>query len=315
MEVITENITQEDLLSEVIDGLSKIQKMLPSKLFYDERGSNLFNTICDLDEYYLTRTEMKILTDNIKEISSFLGNRCLLVELGSGSSVKTKLLFNHLDDLAAYIPVDISSDQLIKSNQKLKEEYPNLIIYPLAADYTHWFNLPDIREEYYSVNAFYLGSTIGNFKPDEAKEFLSRIAKICGKRSGLLIGIDLQKDEEILNRAYNDSEGVTAEFNLNILNHVNNLLGANFDLSKFSHKAFYNKHKGRIEMHLVSKEDQLVTLNEHSISIGKGKTILTEFSYKFTIEGFAELAKDIYKVEKVWTDRDNLFSVQFLRAI
>lgn len=315
MEVTTENITQEDLLSEVIEGLSKPQKMLPSKYFYDERGSHLFDLICELDEYYLTRTEIKILSTNIKEISSFLGNRCLLVELGSGSSVKIKLLLNRLVDIAAYVPVDISSDHLIKSNRLLKEKYPGLKIYPLSADYTRWFSLPDIKEEHYSIDAFYPGSTIGNFKPDEAKEFLSRIAKICGKGSGLLIGIDLQKDEDILNRAYNDSKGITAQFNLNILNHINNLLGTDFDLSEFRHKAFYNNAEGRIEMHLISLSNQIINLNEHRIFISEDETILTEYSYKYSIEGFTDLIKDIYEVEKVWTDRDRLFSVLFLRAL
>lgn len=315
MEVTTENIPREDLLNEVIAGLSKTPKTLPSKLFYDERGSYLFDLICELDEYYLTRTETKILTDNIEEITSFLGDRCVLIELGSGSSVKIKLLLDHLKNITAYVPVDISSDHLIKSTKILKEEYPELIIYPLAADYTRWFTLPEIKKDYNFIDAFYPGSTLGNFKPDEAKEFLSRIANICGKGSGLLIGIDLQKDEDILNKAYNDSAGITAEFNLNILNHVNNLFDADFDLSKFSHNSFYNKQEGRIEMHLISRENQTVKLNGHLISISKGEAILTEYSYKFTIDGFAELVKDIYEVEKVWTDENKFFSVQFLRAL
>jgi len=315
MVVKTVEIPQEDLLSEIIDGLSQQQKMLPSKLFYDERGSRLFDMICELEEYYLTRTETKILSDNIEDITSLIGNKCVLVELGSGSSIKIRLLLDHLKDLAAYVPVDISSDHLIKSNRMLKEEYPDLNIYPLAADYTRWFSLPDIKEGYNSIDAFYPGSTIGNFAPLEAREFLERIAEICGRGSGLLIGVDLQKDEKILSKAYNDSEGITAEFNLNILNHINNLLGANFDLSKFRHQAFYNKREGRIEMHLLSLAQQVIKLNGHSFSIGRYETILTEYSYKFTTESFAELVKDIYEVEKVWTDGNKLFSVQFLRAL
>ena len=315
MVVKTLEIPQEDLLTEVIDGLSKPQKMLPSKLFYDEKGSRLFDMICELDEYYPTRTETKILSDNINDIVSKLGNNCILVELGSGSSVKIKLLLDHLKNLTAYVPVDISSEHLIKSNNLLKEEYPDLNIYPVAADYTRWFSLPEIKQDCCSIGAFYPGSTIGNFQPDEARSFLSRIAKICGKGSGLLIGVDLQKDVNILNKAYNDSEGITAEFNLNILNHVNNQLGANFDLSKFKHQAFYNKKEGRIEMHLLSLAQQVVKLNVHSFSIGRYETILTEYSYKYTTESFAELVKDIYEVEKVWVDRNKLFSVQFLRVI
>ncbi len=315
MVVKTLEIPQEDLLTEVIDGLSKQQKMLPSKLFYDEKGSRLFDMICELDEYYPTRTETKILSDNINEITSFIGDKCVLVELGSGSSVKIKLLLDHLKNLAAYVPVDISADHLIKSTKLLQDEYSNLNVYPLAADYTRWFSLPEIKEDYNSIDAFYPGSTIGNFTPEEAREFLERIAEICGKGSGLLIGVDLQKDENILNKAYNDSEGITAEFNLNILNHINNQLGANFDLSKFKHQAFYNKKEGRIEMHLLGLAQQVVKLNDHSFSIGRYETILTEYSYKYTIEGFAELVKGIYEVEKVWIDRNKLFSVQFLRTL
>ena len=315
MVVKTLEIPQEDLLTEVIEGLSKPQKMLPSKLFYDERGSRLFDMICELDEYYPTRTETKILSDNINEITSYIGDRCVLVELGSGSSVKIKLLLDHLKNLAAYIPVDISAEHLIKSTKLLQDEYSDLNVYPLAADYTRWFSLPEIKEDYNSIDAFYPGSTIGNFTPEEAREFLGRIAEICGKGSGLLIGVDLQKDENILNKAYNDSEGITAEFNLNILSHINNQLGANFDLSKFKHQALYNKKEGRIEMHLLSLAQQVVKLNDHSFSIGRYETILTEYSYKYTTEGFAELVKDIYEVEKVWIDRNKLFSVQFLRAM
>jgi dimethylhistidine N-methyltransferase len=315
MVVKTLEIPQEDLLTEVTEGLSKSQKMLPSKLFYDEKGSRLFDMICELDEYYPTKTETKILSDNINEITSYIGDKCVLVELGSGSSVKIKLLLDHLKNLAAYVPVDISAEHLIKSNKLLNEEYPDLKIYPIAADYTRWFKLPDIKNECNTIGAFYPGSTIGNFTPEEAREFLGRIAKICGKGSGLLIGVDLQKDTNILNKAYNDSEGITAEFNLNILNHVNNQLGANFDLSKFKHQAFYNKKEGRIEMHLLSLAQQVVKLNVHSFSIGRYETILTEYSYKYTTESFAELVKDIYEVEKVWIDRNKLFSVQFLRVI
>ncbi len=315
MVVKTLEIPQEDLLTEVIEGLSKPQKMLPSKLFYDERGSRLFDMICQLEEYYPTRTETKILSENIDEIISYIGDKCVLVELGSGSSVKIKLLLDHLKNLAAYFPVDISAEHLIKSTKLLQDEYSDLNVYPLAADYTRWFSLPEINEDYNSIDAFYPGSTIGNFTPKEAREFLGRIADICGKGSRLLIGVDLQKDENILNKAYNDSEGITAEFNLNILNHINKQLGSNFDLSKFKHQAFYNKKEGRIEMHLISLAQQIVKINDHGFSISRYETILTEYSYKYTTEGFAELVKDIYEVEKVWIDRNKLFSVQFLRAL
>lgn len=315
MVVKTLEIPQQDLLTEVLEGLSKPQKMLPSKLFYDEKGSRLFDMICELDEYYLTRTETKILSDNIDEITSLIGNKCVFVELGSGSSVKIKLLLDNIENITAYVPVDISAEHLIKSTGLLQNEYSDLKIYPIVADYTRWFSLPDIKEKFNSIYAFYPGSTIGNFTPVNAREFLGRIADICGNGSGLLIGVDLQKKESLLNKAYNDSEGITAEFNLNILHHINELFGANFNLSKFKHHAFYNKAEGRIEMHLLSLAQQVITIDHQSISIGKYETILTEYSYKYTTESFTELVKDIYEVEKVWMDRDKLFSVQFMRAL
>ncbi len=197
----------------------------------------------------------------------------------------------------------------------MNDEYSELKIYPLVTDFTRWFNLPELKEEYNSIHAFYPGSTIGNFKPEEARGFLERIAKICGSGSGLLIGVDLQKDENILNKAYNDSEGITAEFNLNILSHINNLFGANFDLSKFKHQAFYNKKESRIEMHLLSLAQQIVKINDNSFSIGRYETILTEYSFKYNLKSLAELVKGIYNVEKVWMDNNKFFSVQFLRAV
>jgi len=304
-----------EVLREVIDGLSKTQKSLPSKFFYDERGSQLFDEICLLDEYYPTRTELKILSDNINEIASNIGDECILVELGSGSSIKIRLLIDHLSTLAAYIPVDISTNHLLNSAENLKADHPELVIHPLIADYTKEFSLPEIKEHYRTIDAFYPGSTIGNFTPVKARKFLSRIAKTCGIGSGLLIGVDLKKDRDVLNAAYNDSKNVTAEFNLNILKNINKLVESDFDLYKFKHHAFYNEEEGRIEMHLISKEKQSVHIEDHTIGIEKNETILTEYSYKYTIEEFAKLVKGIYSLEKVWVDKNELFSVQFLRAL
>lgn len=315
MENTTKEQKQESLLTEVLEGLSKPQKTLPSKLFYDERGSQLFDEICELDEYYLTRTEMQIMQDNIEDIVSRIGDKCVLVELGSGSSVKIRFLINHLHDLVAYIPVDISEDHLIKSVANLKADHPDLVVYPLVADYTSWFTLPEIKDYYRTIDAYYPGSTIGNFTPGEARKFLKRIASICGSRGGLLIGVDLKKDKEILDAAYNDKKGVTAEFNLNMLNHINNKLKADFDLNNFSHYAFYNEQQGRIEMHLVSEEDQCVSINSNKIYLQAKETILTEYSYKYSLDDFAEIVKEIYEVEKVWMDNNQLFSIQFLRAL
>lgn len=310
-----QDILQSETLDEIIIGLCKPQKSLPSKLFYDERGSQLFDEICELEEYYPTRTEIKIMRDNIEEIASYIGDDCLLVELGSGSSVKIRLLIDHLPTLAAYIPVDISAEHLIKSAANLKADHQQLVVHPLVADYTKDFSLPTINEPFKTIDAFYPGSTIGNFTHEEARAFLSRVAITCGKAGGLLIGVDLKKDINILNAAYNDKKNITAEFNLNILNHLNNLLGANFYLNKFKHHAFYNEKYGRIEMHLVSNEQQNVQIENYSFSFEEEETILTEYSYKYSLEDFKQVTSGIYKVEKVWVDEKKLFSVQFLRAI
>jgi len=310
-----QDVLHNETLNEVINGLSKPQKSLPSKLFYDEKGSQLFDEICELEEYYPTRTEIKIMSDNIEEIASYIGDDCLLVELGSGSSVKIRLLIDHLPTLSAYVPVDISSEHLLKSADNLKADHLQLVVHPLVADYTKDFSLPKINEPFKTIDAFYPGSTIGNFTHKEAKSFLNRIAKTCGEESGLLIGVDLKKDKNILNAAYNDKKNVTAEFNLNILNHLNNLLDADFNLNKFKHHAFYNEEFGRIEMHLVSNEKQNVQIEDHSFSFEEDEAILTEYSYKYSLEDFKQIASGIYEVEKVWIDEKRLFSVQFLRAI
>lgn len=315
MQVKTQGTHHEDILDEILEGLKKSPKRLPTKLFYDEKGSQLFDKICELDEYYTTRTELKILDDNIDEIVSHFGDDCLLVELGSGSSVKIRLLIDHVQTLAAYVPVDISSEHLVYSTECLKADHPDLKIYPLVADYTKRFSLPQINEKYKAIDAFYPGSTIGNFTPEEARSFLARIANTCGKNSGMLIGVDLKKEKKILDAAYNDSKGITAEFNLNLLSHINNLVSADFDINKFSHNAFYNEKYGRIEMHLISKVNQEVKINDELINFDKDENILTEYSYKYSPRDFKKLVEGIYDVEKIWIDDKKLFSVQFLRVV
>ena len=315
MQVKTQDTHHEDILDEIIDGLKKSPKRLPTKLFYDEKGSQLFDKICDLDEYYPTRTELKILDDNIEEITSYFGDDCVLVELGSGSSVKIRLLIDHLPTLSAYVPVDISSEHLAYSVECLKADHPGLKVYPLVADYTKDFALPMIKENYKTIDAFYPGSTIGNFTPEKARSFLQRIATTCGKNSGLLIGVDLKKEKNILDAAYNDNKGITAEFNLNILNHINDLVKSDFEINKFSHDAFYNEDVGRIEMHLISKEAQEVNIDDTVISFAKGENILTEYSYKYSLQDFKKLVDGVYDVEKIWVDDNRLFSVQFLRVV
>jgi dimethylhistidine N-methyltransferase len=305
---------RQQILDDVILGLSKENKELSSKLFYDEKGSKLFDQICELEEYYPTRTETKILKTNLDKILNYFEKETLLIELGSGSSTKTRILLDALNDLAAYIPVDISADFLYKTSDQLSAIYPSLNIIPVCADYTKSFEIPSIENFYNKKIVFYPGSTIGNFKPAQAKKFLHLIAEICDIGGGLLIGVDLKKEEEILEAAYNDSRGITAAFNLNVLQRLNNELNADFDISKFRHKAFYNEDKGRIEMHLVSTAKQVVSIGNTSFYFQKNETIHTENSYKYSLDEFKDLAADYFEVKNIWTDDRQLFSVQYLQA-
>jgi dimethylhistidine N-methyltransferase len=286
--------------------------MLPSKLFYDERGSKLFDLICELDEYYPTRTESLIMKDNIDDIVSVFKENSLFIEYGSGSSMKTRLLLDNLNDLAGYVPIDISEEHLLKTAERLREEYTDLEILPLAADYTKPFDLPEIHKKVEHKITYFPGSTIGNFAKKEAKEFLELIAETCGANGGLLIGIDLHKDKKVLEAAYNDKENVTAEFNLNILERINREFGADFEVENFSHHAFYDEDEQRIEMHLVSEEEQTVTINDRKFYFNKCETILTEYSHKYTLSGFARLTGDFFDIQKIWMDKNKYFSVLYL---
>lgn len=298
----------------VREGLSGQRKELPSKLFYDERGSNLFDEITKLEEYYPTRTEMKIMEDNISEIGKLLGEGTVLVELGSGSSEKIRLLLDNIPGLAAYIPIDISEDHLQNSVNKLSHDYPDLKIIPLYADYTKSINLPEIPVPYDHISAFYPGSTIGNFKPLEAKNFLRRISRLIGRNGGIIIGVDMKKDKDILEAAYNDSKGITAEFNLNILRHINETTGSDFKIENFKHHSFYNPEQGRIEMHLISTVDQSIKMNGTVLHLKKNDDILTEYSYKYTLKEFENLVSDFFEVRNAWVDENQFFSVQYLRV-
>ena len=307
--------SRDGFLSETIAGLSQPQKMLPCKFFYDEHGSRLFNEICELEEYYPTRAENRILRDNIKEIADFIGRGCRLVEFGSGTSAKTRHLLTHLRDISEYIPIDISGQQLIESAVQLASEFPDLEINPIEADYGGIFKLPDSTRKPKRTVAFFPGSTIGNLQPHEAIAFLRNITFLCGTGGGLLIGVDRKKERRILEAAYNDSKGVTAKFNLNILARANRELGANFDLSAFHHRAPYNETQGRIEMHLVSKYPQIAGVDSHEFSFEEGEYITTEYSYKYTLKGFERLAlKAGFEPVRHWKDSDKLFSVLFLQV-
>ena len=259
-----------------------------------KRGSELFDEICELDEYYPTRTEIKIMQDNIEEIGSLLGEGTLLIELGSGSSIKIRLLLDYIPGLAGYVPVDISEKHLIESvAEYLKKDYPHIDIYPFVADYTKDFSIPRNQKILLIIKLFIIPVLqLVILHREEAKEFLGRIAKIIGPNGGLVIGVDLKKDIKILEAAYNDKKGITAEFNLNILNHINTELNTKFDRDNFNHYAFFNKEFGRIEMHLVSNREQDIKINGSSVHFNNGEHIITEYSNKYTPEEFAELASD-----------------------
>lgn len=302
-------------LADVLEGLSAPHKTLPCKYFYDERGSHLFDLICELEEYYPTRTETGIICANIDQIASLFDPGALVVEYGSGSSKKTRILLDRLPWISAYVPVDISREHLAASAEGLRSRYPHLEVLPVCADYTCAFELPEIDTPPSRVIAFFPGSTIGNFHPDEAVGFLTGIRQLCGPDGGLLIGVDLKKDLPTLELAYNDRQGVTAAFNLNLLERINQEAGADFELGQFHHHAFYNPWHGRIEMHLASMCDQKAHVGGRLIRFEAGETILTECSYKYTLPQFAALAEEArFKVEKVWTDDRSYFSVQYLTA-
>lgn len=298
---------------EVLCGLRKPQKELPSKFFYDERGSELFERICALDEYYPTRLELGIMRDFAGEIVAVLGPHCLLVEYGSGSSTKTRILLDHLTQPAAYVPIDISKELLIQAALTLVEAYPDVEVLPVCADYTTDFCLPTPATQPTRTVVYYPGSTIGNFDREPALHFLRHIAGACGQGGGMLIGVDLRKDPVKLHHAYNDWEGVTAAFNLNLLARINIELEADFHLERFRHYAFYNPREGRVEMHLVSLDNQIVHVGDAEFSFTIGESIWTESSYKYRVDEFAALAAVAgFRVEHVWMDPQELFSVQYL---
>jgi dimethylhistidine N-methyltransferase len=302
-----------DELDEIVAGLSRPEKMISPKYFYDERGSQLFDSITRLPEYYPTETELGIMRDNIGEIVSLVGKQASLIEFGSGSSLKTRILLEHLDELAAYVTVDISEDHLLDSARQLRKEFPDLDVIPLVADFTQAFELPSPAIMPLRNVVYFPGSTIGNFTHDAAHELLRVMHQEAGEGGALLIGVDLQKDPDIIWRAYNDSAGVTAEFNLNMLRHLNREFDADFDLDAWEHNAEYNEDEGRIEIRLISDKDQEVRVGDRSFSIDQDEAILTEYSHKYTLEGFAGMAAAAgFRVEHVWMDAERLFSVQFL---
>lgn len=290
-------------------GLAKSPKTLPCKYFYDARGARLFEQICELDEYYPTRTELSIMRDHVAEMAQVIGPRARVVELGSGEGVKTRLLLEALERPVEYVPVDISAEQLAHVARSLRQRFPYVRISPIVADYTHAFALPPCPGAARTV-AYFAGSTIGNFEPEDALTFLTRTAALCGPGGGLLLGVDLKKDTNVLEAAYNDREGVTAAFNMNLLSRINRELGGDFREDAFRHQAIYNEALGRIEMHLFSKVSQRVHVGPATFGFEAGESIVTEYSYKYDVEQMAALAARAgFKRERVWTDRENRFSV------
>jgi dimethylhistidine N-methyltransferase len=303
----------ESFLAEVLIGLRKPQKELPSKYFYDERGSELFERICELKEYYITRIEASIMQAHIKEISELIGPHVLVIEHGCGNCEKVRFLMDHLQDPVAFIPIDISKEQLLQVAKELDSIYPQLQILPVCADYTSSFELPIPKQESKRTVVYFPGSTISNFDPIPAKYFLGHVADLCRSGGALLIGVDLKKDPAVLHNAYNDSEGLTAAFNLNLLERINRELDCDFRLDGFQHYAFYNPRESRVEMHLISQKRQVVHINGETIPFIRGESIWTESSYKYNLDEFEQLAAAAgFRVERVWMDKQQWFSVQYL---
>jgi L-histidine N-alpha-methyltransferase len=303
---------QKTFLADVLAGLGSTPKRLPAKYFYDAAGSALFEEITRLPEYYPTRTELGILRDRGAEIAAAVPPGAALVEFGSGSSVKVRLLLEHLHDLAVHVPVDVSAEMLDTEAKALAADFPRLVVKPVAADFTSPFRLPAEAAGRPHVG-FFPGSTIGNFEPQEAASFLRQAGEILGQGPSFIVGVDLVKDPAVLKAAYDDSAGVTARFNLNVLARINRELGGEFDLAQFAHRAFFNAGLSRVEMHLVSRIAQQVRIGSHLVDFEAGETIHTENSYKYTLDSFRALAQSAgWRPERVWTDRDNLFSVHLL---
>jgi dimethylhistidine N-methyltransferase len=301
-----------EFLTESLEGLSQRQKTLSCKYLYDKHGSDLFQKICELPEYYVTRTETQLLSEISGEISDVIGSGSELIEYGTGSSKKMRLVLDALKDPEAFIAVDISREHLLHATEALAADRPDLTVHAVCADFTLPLDLP-LRNGGGKRVAFFPGSSLGNFADGEAVSFLKGIAKTVGAGGGLLIGLDLKKDSAVLEAAYDDAQGVTAAFNMNLLVRLNNECGANFKLDNFRHKAHYNSEVGRVEMHLVSLKVQSVTIGSQTVEFSKNETIHTESSHKYDIGEFQDLASQAgFTPVKVWTDTDNLFSIHYL---
>lgn len=310
----------EDSYSEVLQGLSRTPKILPTRFLYDKRGSDLFDRICEQEEYYLTRTEMKILRQHHQDIAEVLED-AILIEYGSGSSQKIRILLDSAPHLSTYVAIDISKQHLYEACHNLTTAYPHLQSIAICADYMSPIRLPDAPAFSQIIShkrrvAFFPGSTIGNMEPEQALKFLRNMAALVQHQGGVLIGVDLKKEAAILEPAYDDLQGVSADFALNGLIHLNQALGMDFQPNNFHYCAPYNAEKGRIEMQLRSQVDQVVHLGDQPIAIATGETIVTEYSYKYSVEEFQTLAIAAgFQPKGLWQDDRQLFSIHYLVAI
>ena len=305
----------EEARAEIIEGLTAPQKQISPKYFYDERGSKLFDAICELPEYYPTRTEREIMRRHLPEIAALIGPEAAVIEFGAGSNTKARQLLRGLERPVAYVPVEISGEYLAGQAAELEAEFRGLSIEPVVADFTKPFDLPEHPHEPARNVIFFPGSTIGNFTRAEAKDLLEVMRAEAKPGGALLIGVDLIKDVDVVLAAYNDSAGVTAAFNLNALRHLNEAVEADFDLDGFEHEAIYDTRHDRVEIRLVSLKEQSVEIAGEKISFEKGEKILTEYSHKYSVEMFRELAgRAGWSAEALWVDDKNLFSVHFLTA-
>lgn len=299
---------------DVLEGLSSRPKRLPCKYFYDEEGSRLFERICELEEYYPTRTELSIMRAHVDEMAVRLGPRVRLVELGAGAGVKTRLLLDHLEAPACYVPIDIGRDMLLRTAETIAKAHPDIVVQPVCADYTRRVTLPE-HSGHRATVAYFPGSTIGNFARAEAVGFLSRLARLVGRRGGLLLGADLVKDREVLERAYDDAQGLTARFNRNLLVRIRRELGAELDVDAFTHCATWNPRAKRIEIHLVSQREQRARISKRTFRFAAGEAIHTEDSHKYELEDLEKLARaGGFEVREVWTDPARWFAVAYLEV-
>ena len=301
-----------DELTSLISGLQQPQKMISPKYFYDEAGSKLFDDITQLPEYYLTDTELAIMEAHIDEMADLIGAQASLIEFGAGSGMKTRLLLEHMHSPAAYVPVDISEEHLLDNQNEIQADFPDIEVLPVAADFLYPFDLPNPATMPLRNVVYFPGSTIGNFEDEDALDLLRVMHTEAGADGALLIGVDLKKDPAVIDAAYNDSAGVTAEFNRNILRHLNREFGSDFNLDAFEHRATYKPDEGRVVVELVSTREQEAHIGDARIEFEREETIITEYSHKYTLDGFAAMASQAgFNVDKVWTDPQQWFSVQY----